>query len=140
MLDIQEIIIHCSCTTVNAPITAAKIKEWHQKAGMSDIGYHFIIERDGTITDGRPMTEPGEHCPGHNDHSIGICYIGGKDHMGMPADTRTPEQMDSLLILVEQLQRMFPGIRIHGHNEYDPQVQCPNFSVPSWLLANDLEH
>lgn len=140
MMDIQEIIIHCSCTTANTPVNAEKIKEWHKKAGMPDVGYHFLIERDGAIVDGRPMTMPGEHCPGHNENSIGICYIGGKDAFGMPADTRTPEQMDSLLILVEQLQEMFPGIAVHGHNEYDSKVQCPNFSVRSWLIANELDH
>ena len=38
------------------------------------------------IEPGRPEFMIGAHCLNHNAHSIGICYEGGLDSRGQPAD------------------------------------------------------
>ena len=55
---------------------------------------YFIqyLRHDGTVEHGRPEAEVGAHCQNHNEHSIGICYVGGLDNLNRPADTRTPAQ------------------------------------------------
>lgn len=90
---INEIIIHCSATPEGKDYTVEQIKQWHKQRGFSDIGYHYVIYRDGSIHSGRPIERIGAHCLKHNAHSIGVCYIGGVAKDGKtPKDTRTDAQ------------------------------------------------
>lgn len=127
---IREFIIHCSATKAGRDFRAADIRRWHRQRGFADIGYHFVIDLDGTIELGRPLGRIGAHCLGHNQISIGICYIGGLDADGKPADTRTPEQRDSLLALLRALRLHYPLATIHGHCEFAAKA-CPCFDVPT---------
>ena len=129
MRKITEIIIHCSATPSGVDYTVADIDRWHRQRGYNKIGYHYVIYRDGTIHNGRPVEEIGAHCRGHNPHSIGVCYIGGLDADTLePADTRTPEQCKALKELVSQLKQQYPGATVHGHNEFANKA-CPCFQV-----------
>lgn len=101
----DSIIIHCSATRQGADFGAADIARWHRQRGFRDIGYHYVIRLDGTLEKGRPIEQAGAHCKGWNAASIGICYIGGLDADGKSADTRTPEQKETLKKLVKELQR-----------------------------------
>lgn len=132
MRKITKIIIHCSATIEGRDYTVADIDRWHRARGFCKIGYHFVIYRDGSIHVGRSKSEIGAHCTGQNTISIGICYIGGLSLDSKPKDTRTPQQKDSLLALIEQLQEEFPGVSIHGHNEFANKA-CPCFQVPDEL-------
>lgn len=105
MRRISLIIIHCSGVRPEQSSSAARIRGWHRSLGWSDIGYHYVVLRDGTIERGRPEAVPGAHCRGHNSHSIGICYEGGLDSDGHPADTRTEAQKRSMLALVAELKQ-----------------------------------
>lgn len=125
---IKEIIVHCSATKEGQDFTVADIKKWHLARGFSDIGYHYIIYRDGSIHTGRNVNISGAHCEGHNSHSIGVCYIGGLDKNLKPKDTRTDAQKDALLKLLKQLKQLYPKATIHGHYEYANKA-CPCFNV-----------
>lgn len=129
MRNITEIIVHCSATPEGRDYTVADIDRWHKAKGWKGIGYHFVIYRDGSIHVGRPKEQIGAHCTGHNTISIGICYIGGLATDGKTAkDTRTQEQKDSMLGLIEQLLEEFPKASIHGHREFAAKA-CPCFDV-----------
>ena len=67
----------------------------------------------------------GAHCKNHNAHSIGVCYEGGLDIRGQPADTRTMAQKVALRLLLEDLHRRYPKALIVGHHDLDPQKDCP---------------
>lgn len=125
---INEIIIHCSATVEGKDYTTEDIKKWHRARGFSDIGYHYIIYRDGSIHNGRNVNISGAHCTNHNAHSIGICYIGGVDKYNKPKDTRTLEQKNSLKNLLLKLKVLYPKATIHGHCEYANKA-CPSFNV-----------
>ena len=84
-----------------------------------------MIRRDGTVEPGRPEWLTGAHCLNHNAHSIGICYEGGLDIRGQPADTRTAAQKASLRTLLEDLHRRYPKALIVGHHDLNPQKACP---------------
>ncbi len=129
MRKITEIILHCSATPEGRDYTVADIDRWHRARGFTKIGYHYVIYRDGSVHIGRPVREVGAHCKGHNQLSIGVCYIGGLSADGKhPKDTRTPEQRDSLLALIDQLKEDHPGIVIHCHNEFANKA-CPSFTI-----------
>jgi len=98
---INKIIIHCSATKEGNNVTAATIGQWHKDRGWRGIGYHYVVALDGTIEYGRSIYETGAHVKNHNEGSIGICYIGGLGSSMEAKDTRTPEQKESLLLLLK---------------------------------------
>lgn len=129
MRSISKIIVHCSATPEGKDFTVQQIRQWHLQRGFRDIGYHFVIYRDGTLNIGRPLTQSGAHCKGHNAHSIGICYIGGCAKDGRtPKDTRTPQQKQALTALLKHLHEQFPKATLHGHREFANKA-CPSFDV-----------
>ena len=129
MRSINEIIVHCAATREGRDFTVEDITRWHKARGFATIGYHYVIYRDGSIHEGRPLEQIGAHCVGHNKHSIGICYIGGCASDGKtPKDTRTPEQKEALLALLRRLKARFPNATIHGHRDFAAKA-CPSYDA-----------
>lgn len=128
MRDIEMIIIHCSATPEGRDVSTDEIRSWHLDRGWSDIGYHFVVELDGTVNDGRPLEISGAHAKGHNSNSIGVCYVGGLDESGEPKDTRTPEQEKALVELLENLKDQYPEAQVIGHRDVSDK-DCPCFDA-----------
>ena len=126
MRKITLIVIHCSAVKPDQTSSAAQIDTWHRQRGFHlGIGYHYVIRRDGTIEPGRPEYMVGAHCKNHNAHSIGVCYEGGLDIRGQPADTRTEAQKVTMRRLLEQLHERYPCAMIVGHHDLNPSKPCP---------------
>jgi len=144
MRSLSEIIIHCSATRANwmdGKPTAAKVAEitrWHvQDRGWRTIGYHLLIDRDGTVANGRPIDQTGAHTQGHNTGTVGVCLIGGHgaSERDKFADHFTASQAAALRKVLADLMRTYPTItKISGHNQYAAKA-CPGFNVPSWYAA-----
>ena len=109
MRRIDDIVIHCAATKEGLNFHASDIDRWHKQRGFKKIGYHYVIDLDGTIEKGRDESEVGAHVTGHNAHSIGICYIGGCDKDMKPKDTRTLAQKESIIRLLMQLLCKYPN-------------------------------
>lgn len=143
MRPISEIIVHCTATQPawmqGQPTKAkvAEIRKWHvEERGWKDIGYHYLIDRDGTVAEGRPLDQVGAHTQGHNTGSIGISLIGG---FGSSADDKfadhfTSQQEFALRKLIGELKYRFSITKISGHNEYANKA-CPGFRVKQWIGA-----
>lgn len=126
---IKEIIVHCSDTTGGS---AAAIRKFHMAPppagrGWNDIGYHYVIDLDGTIEPGRKEDMVGAHCEDHNADSLGICLIG--------VDQFTTAQYESLKHLVISIMNHH-GLTldaVHCHYEFDTAIKqgktCPNIKV-----------
>lgn len=129
-----KIVLHCSASKEGNDFSVEAIHKLHQNNGWSGIGYNFIIYRDGTIHEGRPIDAVGAHCPEENCNKagIGICYIGGVNKNNKAKDTRTEAQKQALLELVYWLQQKYQNTTIHGHNEFAKKA-CPSFNVKEWI-------
>ena len=126
---IKELIVHCSATPEGKDYSVNTIRQWHLQRGFSDIGYHYVIYRDGSIHTGRDESIIGAHCTGHNANSIGVCYIGGCASDGKtPKDTRTTEQKQSLVKLLKELKTKYPQASIHNHRDFANKA-CPSFDA-----------
>lgn len=148
MRPLNEIIIHCTDTRPywwadrTSAEKVAEVRRWHTEERVwSDIGYHFLIDRDGTVIEGRPLEKIGAHVKGHNTGSIGISLFGG--HGGSAGDqfldNFTEDQQRSLMQLIHELQDNYPTItKVSGHNQYAAKA-CPTFSVPAWLEGKRVE-
>lgn len=129
MRRITEIIIHCSATPEGKDYTVVDIDSWHRTRGFNGIGYHYVIYRDGSVHQGRTLDKIGAHCKGHNNNSIGVCYIGGvAEDCVTPKDTRTKQQKDSLLCLLKFLKSKYPDAKIYGHRDFSSKA-CPSFNA-----------
>lgn len=142
--DVDSIVIHCTATAEGKDYTVADIDRWHREKGYKKIGYHYVIYRDGTVAQGRNVTEQGAHCnskgtsgKSYNTHSIGICYVGGLDKTGKLAkDTRTPEQKVAMRELVAVLCQKFPITDILGHRDTSPDLDGDGVVEPcEWLKS-----
>ena len=126
---INEIIVHCTATPDGRDYTVADIRQMHKAQGWVDIGYHYLIYRDGSIHEGRNVDLVGAHCQGHNAQSIGVCYVGGVARDGKtPKDTRTQAQKDALIHLRMQLVCLYPDATIRGHRDFAAKA-CPSFDA-----------
>lgn len=135
MRPINKIIIHCSATPPSMDVGVKEIRQWHLERGWSDIGYHFVIRRDGTIEEGRPVAIKGAHCAakGGNTGSIGICMVGGVRKSGTKLITEnnfTGKQWLAIDALIKRLLREYPAIdTLLGHRDLESRKDCPSFSV-----------
>ena len=85
---------------------------------------------DGKLHPTRSEDVQGAHAKHYNKNSIGICYEGGLDEKGKPADTRTEAQKRTLHALLYSLKADYPDAQILGHRDL-PWVNksCPCFDV-----------
>ena len=130
---INKIIMHCTATKEGKDFTVEQIRQWHLQRGFNDIGYHYVIYRDGTIHNGRNVDKAGAHTAGHNSDSIGICYVGGLDANNKPKDTRTAEQKASMHKLIHSLLSMY-GLSIKdvfGHRDFANKA-CPCYTTKQY--------
>jgi len=141
MRTISEAIIHCSATPPNwlsrgsLEDKTEEIRRWHKARGFNDVGYHYLIDRDGTIGEGRPVSKQGAHVKGHNRSTVGVCLIGGKESKATDKfeDHYTKQQEKALMSMLAMLRAAYGNdIKISGHNEY-ANKGCPGFNVSDWL-------
>ena len=136
MRKINLIVIHCSATRADRSLTPDDLEMQHRRRGFNGTGYHYYIRKDGTVHLTRPIERIGAHVKGFNSNSVGICYEGGLDAHGCPADTRTPEQRAALRLLVHQLFETFPGSRVCGHRDLSPDRNGNGEIEPEeWIKA-----
>ena len=125
----EYIIVHCSA---NVNSTPASVRRTHKARGFSDVGYHFLIDKEGVIHDGRPVNLQGAHCIGRNGDSIGVCLLGHFD-----LENPTQKMKDALSALVGNLCVKYPIKKIDKHNTYKPTKTCPG--VKAYALVDNLD-
>lgn len=135
----REIIIHHSLTTDSGTVSWGAIRTYHvESLGWSDIGYHWGIEMmrgQCEIVMGRMPDRQGAHCVGHNDASIGVCFVGNFDFIAPQ-----PEQWEKGVEVIKWLMREFriPPQNVKGHRYYNNTKTCPGRMFDMGKLRADL--
>jgi hypothetical protein len=124
---------HLSSTGIRDLDLIQRIERHHRNnLGWAAIGYHFLIGKDGTIYEGRPVDVQGAHCGGDNNrNNLGITLIGEFDH-ALPS----PAQLSALTAFLA-VQRARYGISkrdVVGHRDFKNTV-CPGDRLYAWLQA-----
>ena len=142
MREINKIIIHCTATRPNfmegrsLKEQVDEVRRWHVvDNNWSDIGYHYLVGRNGEVTEGRPLKRAGAHTKGQNNKSIGIALFGGHGSSQDDAitDHFTAKQIEGLRGLLRLLRKKYPMAAIEGHNKYSNKA-CPGFQVTEALV------
>jgi N-acetylmuramoyl-L-alanine amidase len=140
---ISEVVVHWSETFTNANLSADQLLEL---IGAEEMPYHFIIRRDGSIERGIDLDAVGDHCStnNHNEHSIGVCLIGGlntatgANNLFEVASARsiTRSQYNSLYQFFRSFFNQYPGGQALGHMDIDPNHEDPGFDVRDYVFSN----
>ena len=117
-------------------IGLTEIRKWHvQDNGWRDVGYHYIIRRNGEVELGRSIRDTGAHAAGYNHKSVSVCMVGGMAEDNSAENNFTPHQWVALIIEIKKLSEMYPDAKIIGHNEIS-EKECPSFDVQKWKAEN----
>ncbi len=120
--------------------TVAMIDSWHKlrwpgfisRAGYH-VGYHYVIEKDGRVTQTRQHDEEGAHCIGMNRSSIGVCFAGNFD-LTRP----TIAQMAAWFDLYDKIQKQYPNIPTYPHRKYATKT-CHGRLLPDDYFAKEYQ-
>ena len=122
----SHIVLHTLAYSGNAGVE--EVRRWHLARGWSDIGYHWLVRRDGTLEKGRPEHEIGAHARdgGFNNKSVGIAFEGHGDY-----EPLTVQQLATLIHEYKRLKDKYeiPLQNVIGHRETGAPKTCPGTKV-----------
>lgn len=121
-LALNTIVVHHTAFSHAGPV---EIQEMHMdRRGFADVAYHFLIDPDWVIYEGRNLRIRGAHVQGFNTGSVGIVLIGNFN-----VEEPTRAQIDSLAGLVDYLRYTYEIRYLAGHKDYPDQspdgTECP---------------
>ncbi|MCP5326763.1 MAG: N-acetylmuramoyl-L-alanine amidase [Oceanospirillaceae bacterium] len=146
---LKYLVLHCTATPAGREVTRQDLEKWHLSPpptgrGWSRLGYSDIIHLDGSLENLTPYDtndqvdswEITNGVAGQNSVSRHVVYAGGVDanDVKKAKDTRTPEQLATMEVLVKYIVLRHPHILVAGHNQFAAKA-CPSFDVPSWLRS-----
>ena len=130
MRKIERIFVHCTASSQKATVQSI-LAEFRKKKWRVP-GYHWLIDKDGKITQLVDENIVANGVKGYNSTSVHVAYIGGIDKQHPNGiDTRTKDQKAALEILLTQLHQRYPNAEILGHRDIS-QDTIHNGKVDSW--------
>jgi hypothetical protein len=97
----------------------------------ADIGYHYIIDPQGRVWEGRPVRYQGAHVKQNNEHNLGIMVLGNFDEQ-----TPTSDALTALDAFIADRMRAYRVSvrRVYTHQEINPTA-CPGSNLQSYMVA-----
>ena len=131
--NIKYIVVHCTATPPTATLESIK-RYWKEQRGWDIPGYHYLIQRQGTLIQLLDESKNSNGVYAHNSNCINIAYIGGVDKDGKSQDNRSDAQKHSMFDLIVSLTEKYPQAEVLGHRDFpDVHKACPSFDVKQWL-------
>lgn len=99
-----------------------KIQNTHFRTlNAGDIAYHFVIDRQGVVWQGRDLRWQGAHTKGGNEHNVGVMCLGNFNLQQPTApQLNTLQQLCQALMVTYQI----PARGMYGHRELR-STACP---------------
>ncbi len=141
---IKKIIWH---VTAEDNVTVDQIRSQHKAQGWSDIGYHLVVYKDGSLHLGRPWNKQGSHCRDNNGNinSLGFSWVTrGNDFKSndpygkylTPEQKRSSEAITAYVLHLAEREEKLNDVSfelnigdIFGHNDFTFNKACPCFKV-----------
>lgn len=151
MRSVKYAVAHTTASPQNQTIQAI-LNHWEFNNKWKNVGYHFIIEHNGKITELANIGQVTNGVQGYNSNSIHFTYIGGIDSKGNPIDNRTEAQKQSQILIINRFKELFPNIIFLGHRDFSTDKNgngiidrwewiksCPSYDHREWLASVGLD-
>ena len=122
----SAIVIHHAGMTRNEDMSLAAIHKLHLGNGWAGVGYHFIVHKNGTIDQARPIDRIGAHAYANNRYTVGICMTGNLD-IGVPTVEQTLSTENLVAALCHQYDIEPSMSTIYGHRDLCA-TSCPGYN------------
>jgi len=110
------------------------IQAYHQDGrGWNDIGYNFLIDREGRIFEGRGWDVVGAHCTGWNTRAYGVAFLGNDDPDPVQ-DVPEVARVSFKALYDEACRRSGRDLTRFGHRDH-AATQCPGDELYAWVHA-----
>ncbi|MCY3779037.1 MAG: peptidoglycan recognition family protein [Chloroflexi bacterium] len=128
----QTLVIHHSAFyKADGIATLLEVQRLHRgDRGWADVGYHYLIDKDGAIYEGRNIGVRGVHTQGHNTGSAGVCLLGDFRYR-----SPTSAQWEGLASLSRWLIAELDLTHLAAHNQFNEGTLCPGAAVLNQLPA-----
>ena len=134
---LKTVIVHHSALPLSDGPYEIQQLHFNQKR-YADIAYHFIIDEEGNIYEGRDIHARGAHTGGYNTGSVGVVLLGNFEVINP-----TQSQLDALRDLLFVLKQEYKVTHLAGHKDFNPGVTlCPGKKLYAKLpaLADELDY
>lgn len=102
------------------------IQRYHLGKGWSDIGYHFVVDQNGAVFEGRGWDVQGAHASGHNSDTIGVAFLGDGDRV-------TDAALHSIANLYAAACDYYgTDLVLQGHRDVG-STHCPGSRLYAWV-------
>lgn len=105
------------------------IRRAHVNNGWADIGYHYIIDPQGNVWEGRPLRYQGAHVKVANESNLGILVLG--NFMEQRPTLSATTALDRF-VASHMRQYGVPLARVHTHQELSPTA-CPGVNLQRYM-------
>lgn len=136
----QTAVIHHSVLYADDDLSSVReVQISHRnERGWADIGYHYLVGKDGSLYEGRDIHVRGTHVGGFNTGSVGICLLGN-----FVNDAPTAAQITATYSVLAWLSVRLQLTHLAGHNTFNNETQCPGTNLipylPDFASANSLQ-
>jgi hypothetical protein len=107
-----------------------QVRRGHNDRGWADIGYHFIIDPQGNVWEGRSTRFQGAHVRDQNEHNLGIMVLGNFDEQ-----QPTPQACGALDAFVATQMRRYrislSDVRTHQERA---STACPGRNLQRYMM------
>ncbi|MEM1445833.1 MAG: peptidoglycan recognition family protein [Planctomycetota bacterium] len=109
--------------------TLESIRGGHRSNGWADIGYHFIVDRDGRVLEGRNLRYQGAHVSENNEHNVGVMVLGNFNEQ-----SPSRRQLTALNATLNALAAAYqvPVHRVYTHRELG-KTACPGRNLQAHM-------
>lgn len=128
----QTLVAHHSAFyKADGRATLLEVQRLHRgDRGWADVGYHYLLDADGAIYEGRSLSVRGVHTQGRNTGSVGVCLLGDFRFRSPPQ-----AQWEGLVALGRWLIAELALTHIAAHNQFNEGTVCPGARVIERLAA-----
>lgn len=128
----QTLVVHHSAFyKADGRATLLEVQRLHRgDRGWADVGYHYMLDVDGAIFEGRELGVRGVHTQGRNTGSAGVCLLGDFRFRAPPQ-----AQWEALVALGRWLIAELELTHLAGHSQFNESTVCPGARVTEQLSA-----
>lgn len=108
----------------NVDMTVSEIHDLHRYGNRwAGVGYHYVVHKNGVISQGRPLKYRGAHAVSNNDFTVGICLTGNYN-IGMPPNEQLNSAAQLIAAICDKYNFEPSDTTIFGHRDFG-HTNCP---------------